>query len=31
VIDLAALRSVAAVDVRQQAGGIDFLRTEPAR
>jgi DNA-binding beta-propeller fold protein YncE len=31
VIDLAALKKVASVDVGQQAGGIDFLRSEPAR
>ena len=31
VVDLRALRTVAAVDVRQQAGGIDFLRTESVR
>lgn len=31
VIDLATLRRVAAVDVGQQAGGIDFWRTEPPR
>ena len=31
VIDLRTLASVAQVDVGQQAGGIDFLRTEPAR
>jgi DNA-binding beta-propeller fold protein YncE len=28
VIDLVALRKVASVEVGQQAGGIDFLRTE---
>ena len=31
IIDLAALRKVASVDVGQQAGGIDFVRSEPAR
>lgn len=31
VIDLQALKSVATVDVGAQAGGIDFLRTEPAK
>lgn len=31
VIDLVALRKVASVDVGQQAGGIDFLRSERAR
>ncbi|HEX2779447.1 MAG TPA: hypothetical protein VHM30_08100, partial [Gemmatimonadaceae bacterium] len=31
VIDLRALAKVATVDVGQQAGGIDFWRTEPAR
>ena len=31
VIDLRALASVAQVDVGQQAGGIDFLRSEPVR
>jgi hypothetical protein len=31
VIDLGALTSVATVDVGQQAGGIDFLRSEPAK
>jgi len=31
VIDLAALKKVATVDVGQQAGGIDFLRSEPPR
>ena len=30
VIDLRALRTVAAVDVGQQAGGIDFWKTVPA-
>ena len=30
VIDLAALRKVASVDVGQQAGGIDFWRGEAA-
>jgi DNA-binding beta-propeller fold protein YncE len=29
VIDLRALRTVATVDVGQQAGGIDFWKTEP--
>jgi hypothetical protein len=31
VVDLRAMRTVATVDVRQQAGGIDFLRTESVR
>ncbi|MGH7720483.1 MAG: YncE family protein [Gemmatimonadaceae bacterium] len=31
MIDLQALKSVAAVDVGQQAGGIDFLRAEASR
>ena len=31
VIDLQTLKAVASVDVGQQAGGIDFLRMEPAR
>ena len=31
VIDLWMLKKVASVDVGQQAGGIDFLRSEPAR
>jgi DNA-binding beta-propeller fold protein YncE len=31
IIDLEALKTVATVDVAQQAAGIDFLRTEPAR
>jgi DNA-binding beta-propeller fold protein YncE len=31
VIDLQTLKAVASVDVGQQAGGIDFLRTEPAK
>ena len=31
VIDLRAMAKVATVDVGQQAGGIDFWRTEPAR
>lgn len=31
VIDLQTLKSVAAVDVGAQAGGIDFLRMEPAK
>lgn len=31
VIDLQTLKKVASVDVGQQAGGIDFLRSEPAR
>jgi len=30
VIDLRALRTVATVDVGQQAGGIDFWKTEPS-
>ena len=31
VIDLASLRKVASLDVGQQAGGIDFWKSEPAR
>jgi DNA-binding beta-propeller fold protein YncE len=31
VIDLTALKTVATLDVGQQASGIDFLRTEPIR
>jgi DNA-binding beta-propeller fold protein YncE len=31
VIDLTALKSVASVDVPEEAAGIDFLRTEPAK
>lgn len=31
IIDLQALKSVATVDVGAQAGGIDFLRTEPVK
>lgn len=31
IIDLSALKTVATVDVGQQASGIDFLRTEPAQ
>ena len=31
VIDLTTLRKVASVDVGQQAGGIDFVRSEPPR
>jgi DNA-binding beta-propeller fold protein YncE len=31
VIDLAALKKVASADVGQQAGGIDFWKSEPAR
>ena len=31
IIDLTALKIVASVDVAEQATGIDFLRTEPAR
>jgi DNA-binding beta-propeller fold protein YncE len=31
IIDLQTLKTVAAVDVAQQAAGIDFLRTEAAR
>lgn len=31
VIDLAALRIVASVDVAEQAAGIEFLKTEPAK
>ena len=31
VIDLQTLKSVATIDVGAQAGGIDFLRTEPAQ
>jgi len=30
VIDLVALRKVASIDVGQQAGGIDFWRSEAA-
>jgi hypothetical protein len=30
VVDLTSLTRVASVDVGQQAGGIDFWRTEPA-
>jgi hypothetical protein len=31
IIDLEALKTVATVDVAQQAAGVDFLRTEPAK
>jgi len=31
IIDLTALKSVASVDVAEEAAGIDFLRTEPAK
>ncbi len=31
IIDLMTLRKVASVDVGQQAGGIDFVRSEPSR
>jgi DNA-binding beta-propeller fold protein YncE len=31
VIDLGTLKKVASVDVGQQAGGIDFLRSEPVK
>ncbi len=31
IIDLEALKTVATVDVAQQASGIDFLRTEPVK
>lgn len=31
VVDLATLKMVASVDVPEQAAGIDFLRTEPAK
>jgi DNA-binding beta-propeller fold protein YncE len=31
IIDLAALKKVASVDVGQQAGGIDFWKSEPPR
>ena len=31
IIDLTALKSVASLDVPEQASGIDFLRMEPAR
>jgi DNA-binding beta-propeller fold protein YncE len=31
IIDLAALKTVASLDVPEQAAGIDFLRTEPAK
>ncbi|MBL0170915.1 MAG: YncE family protein [Gemmatimonadaceae bacterium] len=31
IIDLATLKKVASVDVGQQAGGIDFVRSEPTR
>ncbi|MEY4956133.1 MAG: hypothetical protein RL409_390, partial [Gemmatimonadota bacterium] len=30
-IDLNTLKKVASVDVGQQAGGIDFLRSEPVK
>lgn len=31
IIDLEALKTIATVDVAQQAAGIDFLRTEPTK
>jgi YVTN family beta-propeller protein len=31
IVDLAALKIVASVDVPEEAAGIDFLRTEPAK
>jgi len=31
IIDLAALKIVASVDVREEAAGIEFLKTEPAK
>ena len=31
IIDLAALKTVASLDVPEQAAGIDFFRTEPAK
>jgi hypothetical protein len=31
VIDLDALKTVATVDVPEQAAGIDFWKTEPAK
>ena len=31
VIDLSTLRKVATISLGQQAGGIDFVRSEPAR
>jgi YVTN family beta-propeller protein len=31
IIDLATLKIAASIDVPEQAAGIDFLRTEPAR
>src|SRR5258705_6377115 len=31
IIDLAALKIVASVDVPEEAAGIEFLRTEPAK
>ena len=31
IIDLSSLKTVATVDIGQQASGIDFLRTEPAK
>lgn len=31
IIDLAALKTVASVDVPEEAAGIEFLRTEPAK
>jgi hypothetical protein len=31
IIDLAALKIIASIDVPEQAAGIDFLRVEPAR
>ena len=31
IIDLATFKKVASVDVGQQAGGIDFVRSEPGK
>jgi hypothetical protein len=31
IIDLESLKTVAVVDVAQQAAGLDFLRTEPVK
>jgi hypothetical protein len=31
IIDLESLKTVATVDVAEQAAGIDFLRMEPSR
>jgi hypothetical protein len=31
MIDLDAMKSIAAIDVGEQAGGIDFWKTEPGR